>query len=411
MGMPTYIMLGLVLLIVALRAVWNIPLSYNVRSLIVRKTTTIASALGIALVVFVLAASQMLARGIEKTMGSSGSRDKAFVMRKGADAELSSSIDVSQVGLVLAAPGVKRAPSGEPLGTGEVLLVIALEKPGTGGQVSNVQLRGVNDNVMAVRPEVRMVAGRPAKPGTDEVIIGSRLRGQFNNLDLNQRFEIKKNRMVEVVGVFESGGSSFESEIWCDANTARTSFGREGIVSSITAVLDSPSALDTFKNAIERDKQLNLQVMSELEYYEKVSEGTTSLVNALGGAIVFFFSLGAMIGAMITMYGAVANRRREVGTLRALGFSRPAILLSFLTEALLLALVGGTLGALASIAMGLVKLRMMNMNTWSEVVFSFDPAPAVIVLSILGGGFMGILGGMFPAIRAARTSPVAAMRD
>ena len=411
MGMPTYIMLGLVLLIVALRAVWNIPLSYNVRSLIVRKTTTIASALGIALVVFVLAASQMLARGIEKTMGSSGSRDKAFVMRKGADAELSSSIDVSQVGLVLAAPGVKRAPSGEPLGTGEVLLVIALEKPGTGGQVSNVQLRGVNDNVMAVRPEVRMVAGRPAKPGTDEVIIGSRLRGQFNNLDLNQRFEIKKNRMVEVVGVFESGGSSFESEIWCDANTARTSFGREGIVSSITAVLDSPSALDTFKNAIERDKQLNLQVMSELEYYEKVSEGTTSLVNALGGAIVFFFSLGAMIGAMITMYGAVANRRREVGTLRALGFSRPAILLSFLTEALLLALFGGALGALAALGMGFVKLRMMNMNTWSEVVFSFDPAPSIVIVSILGGGLMGILGGMLPAVRAARTSPVAAMRD
>jgi putative ABC transport system permease protein len=407
----TWVLLGILVAIALLRAVWNIPISYNIRSLAVRKATTIASALGIALVVFVLASSQMLALGIKKTMGSSGSVDKAFVMRKGADAELSSAIDVAQIGLVLAAPGVKRAANGEPLGTGEVLLVIALEKPGTGGQVSNVQLRGVTDNVMQVRPEVRLVAGRPAKPGTDEVIIGSRLRGQFKGLDIGQSFEIKKNRMVEVVGAFDAGGSSFESEIWADANTARTAFGREGLVQSITATLEDPSKFDTFKNAIESDKQLNMQVMREIEYFEKQSEGTAQLVNVLGGAIVFFFSLGAMVGAMITMYGAVANRRREVGTLRALGFSRPAILLSFLTEALLLALFGGTLGALASLAMGFVKLRMMNMNTWSEVVFSFDPAPSVILVSILGGGLMGILGGMLPAVRAARTSPVAAMRD
>jgi putative ABC transport system permease protein len=353
----------------------------------------------------------MLARGIKKTMGSSGSADKAFVMRKGADAELSSAIEISQVGLVLAAPGVKHDSNGEPLGTGENLLVIALEKPGTGGQVSNVQLRGVMDNVMKVRPEVRIIDGRPAMSGTDEVIIGSRLRGKFNGLELGGHFEIKKNRTVEVVGVFSAGDSSFESEIWADADTVRTAFGREGYVQSITAVLDDESKLDTFATAIESDKQLNLQVRREIAYFEKVSEGTATLVNVLGGAIVFFFSLGAMVGAMITMYGAVSNRRREVGTLRALGFSRPAILLSFLTEALLLALFGGVLGAVASLAMGFVKLRMMNMNTWSEVVFSFDPAPAIVLLSVLGGGLMGILGGMMPAVRAARTSPVEAMRD
>jgi putative ABC transport system permease protein len=411
MSKPTIALLAVIGVIVLLRAFWNIPISYNLRSLAVRKTTTIASALGIGLVVFVLASSQMLSRGIKKTMGSSGSADKAFVLRKGADAELSSAIDVSQIGLVLAAPGVKRDQNGEPIGTGEVLLVIALEKPGTGGQVSNVQLRGVTDNVMKVRPEVRLVAGRPAKPGTDEVIIGQRLRGQFKGLDIGGHFEIKKNRSVEVVGVFDAGGSSFESEIWADADSARTAFGREGLVQSITATLESPSKLDEFKEAIERDKQLNMQVLREVDYFEKQSEGTAQLVNVLGGAIVFFFSLGAMVGAMITMYGAVSNRKREVGTLRALGFSRPAILLSFLSEALMLALFGGMLGALASLAMGAVKLRMMNMNTWSEVVFSFDPAPSIVLMSILGGGLMGILGGMLPAIRAARTSPVAAMRD
>ena len=411
MNKPTIALLVIIAVIVLLRAFWNIPISYNLRSLAVRKTTTIASALGIGLVVFVLASSQMLALGIKKTMSSSGSVDKAFVLRKGADAELSSAIDVAQIGLVLAAPGVKRGDNGEPLGAGEVLLVIALEKPGTGGQVSNVQLRGVTDNVMKVRPEVRLVAGRPSKPGTDEVMIGARLRGQFKGLELGQRFEIKKNRAVEVVGVFEAGGSSFESEIWADADTARTAFGREGLVQSITATLESPAKFDAFKDAIERDKQLNMQVLREIDYFEKQSEGTAQLVNVLGSAIVFFFSLGAMVGAMITMYGAVSNRRREVGTLRALGFSRPAILLSFLSEALMLALFGGVLGALASLAMGLVKLRMMNMNTWSEVVFSFDPAPSIVLMSILGGGLMGILGGMLPAIRAARTSPVAAMRD
>ena len=388
-----------------------IPLSYNVRSLAVRKTTTFASALGIALVVFVLSSSQMLARGIKKTMGSSGSADNAFVLRKGADAELSSALDVQQIGLVLATPGIKRDASGAALGTGEVLLVIALEKPGTGGQVSNVQLRGVMDNVMKVRPEVRIVAGRPARPGTDEVIIGERLRGQFKGLQLGQHFEINKNRMVDVVGVFSASGSSFESEIWADADTARTAFGRQGLVQSITAVLESESKLDAFKAAIEGDKQLNMQVMREVDYFEKQSEGTSQLVTFLGGAIVFFFSLGAMIGAMITMYGAVANRKREIGTLRALGFSRLTILASFLTEALLLALLGGMLGAVASLGMGLVKLSMMNMNTWSEVVFSFDPSPSVVLGSILGGGLMGVIGGMLPAIRAARVSPVAAMRE
>ena len=184
-----------------------IPISYNIRSLAVRKATTAASALGIALVVFVLASSQMLSDGIRKTMALSGSEDKAFILRKGADSEMSSGIDLQQVGLILATPGIKRDAQGLPLGAGEVLLVLALEKPGTGGKVSNVQLRGVTDSVWKIRPEAHIVAGRPARPGTEEVMIGQRLRGQFKGLELGQRFEIKKNRTGEVVGVFETGGS------------------------------------------------------------------------------------------------------------------------------------------------------------------------------------------------------------
>ena len=388
-----------------------IPLSYNVRSLMVRKATTLATALGIALVVFVLASAQMLSRGIRKTMALSGSASNAFVMRKGADAELSSNVEQRFVSMALAAPGAKRGPNGAPLGAGEVMVVVALERGAGGIEVSNVQLRGVADNVMQLRPEVRLIGGRPARPGTDEVIIGRSLRGKFKGLELGQRFEIKKNRMVEVVGVFEAGGSSFESEIWADIDTVRTSFGREGLVSSITVALESAAKLDGFKAAIEQDKQLDMQVMREVDYFEKASEGTVTLIKFLGGAIVFFFSVGAMIGAMITMYGAVSNRKREIGTLRALGFSRFTILTSFVAEAVVLALIGGAIGALASLLMGFVRVPMMNMNTWSEIVFRFDPSPEIVVTAVLSGGVMGVLGGLFPAVRAARVSPVAAMRE
>jgi putative ABC transport system permease protein len=388
-----------------------IPLSYNVRSLMVRKATTLATALGIGLVVFVLASSQMLARGIKRTMGLSGSVDKAFVMRKGADAELSSQVEQRWLSAVLAAPGARRNARGLSIGSGELLLVIALEKADNATQISNVQLRGVADNVMELRPDVRMLEGRPARPGTDEVVIGRRLRGMYKGLKLGQRFEIKKNRLVEVVGVFEASGSSFESEVWADIETVRTSFGREGIVSSVTVALESSTKFDEFKTAIEHDKQLDLQVLREVDYFEKISESTATLVSFLGSAIVFFFSVGAMIGAMITMYGAVSNRKREIGTLRALGFGRGSVLLSFVLESLVLALLGGVLGAVGSLGMGMVEFSMMNTQTFSEMVFSFDATPQIVLGSVLAGGVMGILGGLFPAVRASRVSPVAAMRE
>jgi putative ABC transport system permease protein len=216
-----------------------IPISYNVRSLAVRRTTTVATALGIALVVFVLASSLMLGSGIEKTMGRSGRPDHAFVLRKGSDAELSSSIENRLVSLIMAAPGVAKDGSGAPLGSGEVTVVITLDKVGTDNQVSNVQVRGVTEASFALRPEIRIVEGRPARPGTDEVIVGRAIRGRFKGVELQGSFDLKKNRPMTVVGVFESGGSSFESEVWADIDTVRTSFGREGLVSSVTVKLES----------------------------------------------------------------------------------------------------------------------------------------------------------------------------
>jgi putative ABC transport system permease protein len=388
-----------------------IPIRYNLRSLAVRKATTIATALGIALVVFVLASAQMLSHGIRNTLGKSGSPDHAIVLRKGADAELSSNVESRLVNLILAAPGVKKDAAGKPQGVGEVLLVLSLEKSGAPGQLSNVALRGVPDNALEFRNDVHVTSGRPMRPGADEVIIGKRLDGHFQGLKLGDAFELKKNRKVHVVGVFETGGSSHESEIFGDLDLVRTSFGREAMVSSVTVQLESPSRFDTFKASMEHDKQLGLAAFSEPAFYQKQSEGTATLVTFLGGAIVFFFSVGATIGAMITMYAAVAHRKREIGTLRALGFSRGTVLFSFLLEAVLLTFIGGVVGALASISMGLVHFSMMNMASWSVVSFSLDPSPAIVLNALALGGAMGLFGGFLPAFRAARVSPTEAMRD
>lgn len=387
-----------------------IPVAYNVRSLAVRKATTAAAAAGLALVVFVFASVMMLSNGIQKTLGRSAQPDVALVIRKGSDAELASGIDDPQVGVVLAAPGVARGENGTPLGVGEIVAVILLEKIGTDGGVSNVQVRGMPDTGMAFRSTARIIAGRPAQPGTDEVVIGKAIRGRFKRLEIGQSFELRKNRPVKVVGVFEDGGSSYESEVWADLHVVRAAFGREGVVSSVRVKLESPPKYDVFEAAIEQNRQLGFDVFRESEYYEKQSEGTRLFITALGVVIAVFFSVGAMIGATITMHASIANRQREIGTLRALGFSRASILASFLLESILLALFGGGLGAVASLAMGFVQFSTMNFASWSEIVFKFEPTPGILIQALVFATVMGVLGGFFPALRAARMSPIQAMR-
>ena len=388
-----------------------IPLTYNVRSLLVRKTTTIATAGGIALVVFVLAAAQMLSAGVKKTLVAGGRPDDAIVTRKGSGAELSSSIESNVVNLVMAAPGVKKDETGAPLGSGEVVIVIAQDKlGGTAGQVSNVQVRGVPDNVMKVRPDVHIISGRPAKPGTDECIIGKALVGNFRGMNLGEKFDLKKNRPVEVVGVFEAGGSSFESEVWANLETARSSFGRDGLVSSITVRLESPAKFDAFKATIETDKQLLLEAERETTYYEKQSQATALFVGVLGTVISVFCAFGATLGAMNTMYAAVSQRKREVGTLRALGFSKFQILSSFVVESVVLAISGGVLGLVASLLLTFAHVSLLNQASWSEITFSFSPTPNILIGAIFAGAVMGIVGGFLPALKAAGTSPIEAMR-
>jgi putative ABC transport system permease protein len=386
-----------------------IPLQYNVRSLTVRKATTVASASGIALVVFVLASTLMLNAGIKKTMATSGKPDNAVVLRMGSDAELGSVIEESSVPLILAAPGVKTDERGQPIGVAEIVVVGAMEKLGANG-VTNVTIRGVGDDVMRFRPEVHIVAGRAPRAGTDEAMVGARIRGRIRGVDLDQSFDIKKNRPVKVVGVFEADGTAYESEVWVDRDLVRQAYGRQGIVSGVRVRLDSAAKFDAFRAGVENDKRLGLQALRESTFYEKQSEGAAIFVGALGTVVSVFFAIGAMIGAMITMYAAVANRQREIGTLRALGFSRSSVLVSFLLEAILLSVVGGAIGAAASMSMALVHPSMVNPASWSEIVFSFDPTPRVLITALAFAGVMGLLGGFFPAVRAARTSPLKAIR-
>lgn len=386
-----------------------IPLRYNLRSLAVRKTTTFATGFGIALVVFVLAAALMLSAGVRRTIKTSGHPDVAIVLRKGSDAELGSTIESATTNVISAAPGVKAAGGGVPSTSPEIIVVATMEKLGASG-VSNVQLRGVPEHGMRFRPEMRLVDGRAPQAGQDEVMIGARLRGRFRGLDLGQTFEIRKNRPVRVVGVFDAAGTSHESEVWMDLELMRTAFSRQGYVSSVRVKLASPAAFDGFRAAMEGEKRFGFTAMRETDYYDKQSEGTSQFISIIGTLVSVFFAIGAMIGAMITMYAAVANRQREIGTLRAIGFSRRAILASFLLESTTLSLLGGAVGVGAAMAMGLVKISMVNFASWSEVVFTFEPTPQVIITALSFAGAMGLFGGLLPAVRAARTSPVVAMR-
>jgi putative ABC transport system permease protein len=385
-----------------------IPIAYNIRSLTVRRATTLAAALGLALVVFIFASVMMMSNGIKQVSLRAADPDVAIVLRKGSDVELSSGIDEANISLIAATPGVAKATSGRPQAVGELVVVVLLVK--NSGGYSNVTLRGVPDNVMAFRPDVKIIEGRAATPGTDEAIVGKSIRGRFAGLEVGQQIEMRKNRPLKIVGVFEDDGSAFESEVWGDMNVIRATFGRQGIVSSVRVRLESPSKYDAFKTEVETNRQLDVTTMRDSEFYEKSSHGTALFLSVLGFIIAFFFSIGAIIGAMITMHATVAQRQREIGTLRALGFSRFQILVSFLLESVALALLGGVIGAGAAMLMGMKRITLMNNATWSELSFRFEPTPQILITAIVIAAVMGILGGFFPAIRAARINPVQAMR-
>jgi putative ABC transport system permease protein len=383
-----------------------VPLRYNTRSLLVRKVTTLAAVLGIALVVFVFAASLMLGEGIDRALVTAGRPDVAIILRKGSDAELTSGIADQSLGLFRGPAQVAQAGGV----IGEIVVVIIAKHQGDAGS-SNLLVRGTTAEGYAFRPEIKIVRGRAPRPGTDEVMVGQAISGRFEGTDVGGKLSLRRNSPLEVVGTFTADGSSYESEVWGDVDYVRKALGRANVVSSARVRLNSPADFDTYRQALETDKQFSVKVMREADYYAKQSKALSQLLKGLGLTIAIMFSLAAMIGAAITMNGAVAHRTREIGTLSALGFSRFSLLLSFLFEALVLAVAGGLLGSVLVLLLSFVSFPVINFQTFSEIVLRFHATPAVFEKALIFSGFMGLLGGLVPAIRASRISPIEAMRS
>jgi putative ABC transport system permease protein len=360
---------------------------------------------GVALVVFVLAGTLMLAAGVESTMLRAGNPERALVMLGDAWSEGDSRMRQAVIGVVGAAPGVRMDADGSPLVTGETIVHVYLTGTRDPSDIASVQVRGVMGNVFKVRDEVRIIEGRLPKPGTDEAIVGVRLLGRYRGLAMNDGFELQKKRSVKIVGVFAADGSAYESEVWADLDAVRASFGFQGYLSSITARLGSDRAFDGFAMALRADKRQGLSVARERAYYEKVSEGLSRLITGLGGVVAFIFSFGALLGAAITMYGAVSQRTREIGVLKALGFSRRDVMLAILLESTLLALLGGTFGSSLALLTPLLDFSAINYSTGQQLVFHFVPNVKILATALGAGSLVGVLGGLFPALRAASLSP------
>jgi ABC-type antimicrobial peptide transport system permease subunit len=377
-----------------------IPFSYNVRSILRRRVSAIATALGLGLVVFVFAAVLMLARGVEETLKATGSPRNAIVLRKGSTSELTSFLPREAAKVFSADPAVA-VEGGKPVASPEIFVIFQLPRS-DGNGTANVGLRGVTpDGFKLLRSEtVTVFAGRLPQPATSEVMIGRGVRGRYKGADLGQSIHVAR-RDWQVVGVFESGGSGLESEIWGDADQIMDASHRIGY-SALTVRLRSPSELSQLRATIDADPRYNLEAKREDRFYEESSGSLATFIRALGGVIAVFFAFGATLGAMITMYAQVASRVREVGTLRALGFHRRSVLLSFLVESLILALIGAAAGCIFASLLGALTFSTVNFSSFTEIKFRFHFDPVVAFQATVFAVLMGLLGGFLPAARAAR---------
>ena len=386
----------------------QIPLKYIVRSSTSRRLTTVITMLGVALVVFVFSAVLMMANGVQKTLRSTGSDDNVIVVRKAAMSEIMSILDREAAGIIVNLPYVARFSDGRPMSSKEVVVIINLNKLGGEG-ISNVTVRGVEEAALQLRPQVRIVEGRMFQWGAREVIAGAGITGRFAGAQIGEKVKFGGD-VWTVVGVFDSDGSGFDSELWGDLNQIADAFKRSSL-STVTLRLKNPDDFADVVSSFETDNRLQyFAPKREKKFFEEQSEMMAAFIRILGIFITIIFSAGAMIGAMITMYGAVANRTVEIGTLRALGFYRRSILLAFLLESLFLSLGGGLVGLAIASLLQFFTISTLNFGSFSELAFSFALSPSIVAISLGFSLLMGLVGGFLPAVGAARLNIIQALR-
>ncbi|MCG2583190.1 ABC transporter permease [Massilia sp. TS11] len=385
----------------------KLPLSYIARNLWARRLTTVLTAAGLALVVFVFATVLMLDEGLRTTMVTTGEYDNAVIIRRSSETEIQSSVARNQADVIITHPAVALGPDGQPIASKETVVLISMLKRDT-GKPSNVIIRGVGTLAPVLRPQIKLTAGRMFKPGASEIVIGNSILRGFQGTNIGDRVRFAQ-RDWTVVGTFDAGNSGFDSEIWGDVDQLMQAF-RRPVFSSMVVKLRDSGAFDGFKKDLEADPRLTIEAKREQTFYSDQTKALSTFINILGITLSAIFSIGAMIGATITMYASVANRVGEIGTLRALGFQRRSILAAFLTESLLLAMVGGAFGLACASLMQLLSFSTTNFQSFSELAFGFRLTAGVVIKSLLFALIMGFLGGFLPALRAARMQIVEALR-
>ena len=386
----------------------RVPLAYIARNLWTRRATTVLTAGGVALVVFVFATVLMLEAGLRRTLIDTGSPDNVIVLRRAAESEVQSGIDRPSAAVVTSQPEIAMGADGEPLVSRETVVLISLGKRDS-ADASNVGIRGMSPVGLALRPQVHLVQGRMFRPGATEVVVGSSVQRRFAGTDPGERLHFGQREWT-VVGTFDTGGTGFDSEIWGDVDQLMQAF-RRPVYSSVTFRLADMATFERVQSTLEGDPRLSVSAKVETVYYAQQSERLATFIRYLGIAMSTIFSLGAIIGATITMYSAVANRTAEIGTLRAIGFPRSSILTAFLTEAMLLSAVGGAIGVALASLMQWVSFSTTNFQSFSELAFRFELTPGIVGEALGFALFMGLLGGFLPAARAARLDIVDALRS
>jgi ABC-type lipoprotein release transport system permease subunit len=386
-----------------------LPLHYNIRNVRVRWQVTLLAVSGIALVVAVFAVLMSMSEGFKTALKSTGRSDNAIIVQRGSSSELTSGVPIGDRNMIIVDERVARGADGQPVASWEWVIVISLVKA-TDGMPTNVTLRAVPPRAFEVRGGIRVVEGRTFTPGLDEVIVGRKLTERIRGVKLGDSVKYQ-HKQLNVVGIFESQGGAFESEIWGDFDTLGAIFQRGAGSNSLVVRMKDPAAIPELDRWIRAQPQMQLQAVPERKYYEDQAGPLAKILRSLANAVAWIMGVGAVFGAMNTMYAIVAARTREIGTLRALGFSRRAILTSFLIESVFLALLGGAVGCLLALPMHGFSTGTGQTQSFSEIAFAFRLTPEIMLTGMIFAGVMGLVGGLLPAFRGARLPITTALRE